>query len=319
MTEQRHASARVPHPDVERVTAQFAEQGVPTYDQIGVLKARAILENVTRIQKPSVRVARVSDILVPGPAGRLPVRIYHPQPSRRLPLVVYLHGGGWCLGGVRVGDRPCRRLAVQAQCVVASVEFRRAPETRFPGPLEDCVAAISWLAAHDDEIEADARRLTMMGDSAGGNLAAAAALVCRDQGSPEITQQVLLYPCLWPARSDRFSSMREQADGPLMTRRELEWFWELYLRGEDDEGDPRAVPLCAEHLSGLAKALIILAELDPLRDEGLAYADRLREAGNEVECIVFPGAAHGFWWMDAEMSQADELTRLLAARLGAPA
>jgi acetyl esterase len=305
-----------PHPDVVRLVAQFRADGVPTYDSVGVLKARAIAENVIRIQAPSPDVASVRDILVAGADGLLPVRVYHPSPDRRLPLVIYFHGGGWVVGSVRAADRPCRRLARAAECVVASLEYRRAPETRFPGPLLDCLAATRWLVAHSDEVGSRADGAVLLGDSAGGNLAAAAALALRNAHEPvELLAQILVYPTLSPARGTRFASYHEFAEGPLMTRRELEWFWDLYLASEADEADPLAAPLASDDLAGLPPATIILAELDPLRDEGLAYADRLRAAGVEASSTVYPGAAHGFWWMDGEMSQASELTEQLAATI----
>ena len=306
-----------PHPDVARLVAQFAADHVPTYDAVGVLKARAIAENVTRSQGPSPAVASVRDILIPGADGLLPVRVYDPDPGRSLPLVIYLHGGGFVLGSVRATDRPCRRLALAAGCVVTSVEYRRAPETKFPGPLLDCVVATRWLAMNAEALGSRPDGITLFGDSAGGNLAAACTLALRDDTEPvNLAAQILLYPTLAPARGSRFGSYREFADGPLMTRRELEWFWDLYLRTEADAHDPLAAPLLAPELSGVPPATIIVAELDPLRDEGLAYATRLQAEGVEVTTTVYPGAAHGFWWMDGEMSQAAELTAQLAAVIG---
>lgn len=304
------------HPDVARVTAQFAAAGVPPYHVLSVRQARGVLENVTRMQAPEVPVARVEDLLVPGAAGQLPARVYHPDPGRSLPLVVYLHGGGWTLGGIREVDRPCRRLAVAGGCVVVAVEYRRSPETKFPGPLEDCVHAVRWLAANTDVVEADAEHVVLLGDSAGGNLVAATTLRLRDEGGPRLAAQILLYPCLAPARTTTFASYRQYADGPLMTRADMEWFWAHYLRSEADEQDPLAAPLLADDVSGLPPALVVVAELDPLRDEGLAYAERLRAAGVPTEYAVYRGAAHGFWWMDGEMRQAGELTAQLVRYLG---
>ena len=302
----------VPHPDVTRLVTRFAELGVPTYDELGVVAARGVLERVTRLQAPAADVAQVRDVLVPGAAGRLPARVYSPHPGQRPPLVVYLHGGGWVLGSVRAADGPCRRLARESGCVVVSLEYRLAPETAFPGPLEDCVAAVRGLHARASELGADPDRLVLVGDSAGGNLVAATTLVLRDTGGPQADAQVLLYPCLWPARDSPYASYAEFADGPLMTRREMVWFWDHYLRDEADGRDPRAAPLAAEDLSGLPPATVVVAELDVLRDEGLAYAARLRDSGVPTTTTVVEGAAHGFWWLDAVMTQADELTTRLA-------
>lgn len=300
------------HPDVGRVTARFAAAGVPQCHTLTVAQARDVLDAVTGMQAPEVPVAQVRDLLVPGAAGRLPARMYHPRPGHRLPLVIYLHGGGWVLGGLRAADRPCRRLAVTADCVVVSIEYRRAPETEFPGPLDDCVCAVSWLAANADALEGDPEQVVLFGDSAGGNLAAATTLRLRDHGGPQVAAQILLYPCLAPARTSTSASYEQFADGPLMTRADLEWFWDHYLRSEDDESDPYAAPLIAEELDGLPPAVVVVAELDPLRDEGLAYAERLRAAGVKTEVTVYRGAAHGFWWMDGEMRQATDLTEQLA-------
>ena len=297
-----------------RLVEQFSSRAVPTYDTLGVLHARAVLEGVTRVQQPAVDVASVRDMLVPGAAGMLPARVYHPDPGRALPLVVYLHGGGWVLGSIRAADRPCRKLARDSGCVVVSLDYRLAPETKFPGPLEDCVAAVSWLRAHAADVGAAPGRLDLVGDSAGGNLVAATTLCLRDRGGVQVDSQVLLYPCLLPERGSPFASYADNADGPLMTRREMAWFWGHYLRTDSDAQDPLAAPLLAD-LHGLPPATVVVCELDVLRDEGLAYADRLREQGVPVETTVYRGAPHGFWWMDAALSQADELTAQLATLL----
>jgi acetyl esterase len=291
--------------------AQFAELGVPTYDQVGVLHARALCDGVTRLQGPPSPVADVRDVLLPGDAGLLPARVYHPRSGEVRTEVLYLHGGGWTLGGIKAADRPCRALAAASGCVVVSLDYRRAPETKFPGPLLDCVAAARALVADPALVGGDTGGIVLLGDSAGGNLAAATALELRAEVGA-VRAQVLLYPSLLPARGTPYASYRRQADGPLMTAREMVWFWDHYLHTAEDGRDPRAAPLLAEDLQGLPPTTIVTAELDPLRDEALAYAERLAVAGVPVETTTYAGAAHGFWWMDAVMSQAGELTEQLA-------
>jgi acetyl esterase len=305
------------HPDVLAVTARFEAAGVRPHHELGVLRAREVLEAVTRLQGDPAPVAAVRDLLVPGADGRLPARLYLPRAGDRpadRPLVIYLHGGGWVLGGVETADRPCRRLALAGDAAVVSVGYRRAPETPFPGPLADCVAAVEWLLAHAGELGGAPGRVVLVGDSAGGNLVAATSAALRDAGIPAPAHQILVYPCLHPAEGSPFASYREQAHGPLMTRAEMAWFWELYAPGT---ADGRAAPLLAEHLAGLPPTTVVVAERDLLRDEALAYVRRLRAAGVPTATTLYRGAAHGFWWMDAAMSQAAELTDQLGALIRA--
>ena len=289
--------------------------GTRPYPAMGVLRSRAVVESSTWMQGDKIAVPGVHDVLVAGPAGRLPARVYHPEPESVLPLVLYFHGGGWVTGSVAVADRPCRALAMAARAVVVSVEYRRAPETPFPGPAEDCFAALSWVATHARELNADATRLVVAGDSAGGNLAAATALMSRDRGGPPIAHQLLMYPCLLPAERSPFQSYRDNADGYMLTREDMEWFWAHYLGSDPDTGSPYAAPLRAPNLRGLPPATIVTAQFDPLRDEGNAYARRLRDNGADVESIEWPGAIHGFFWMAGELVQARELTTHVGAAL----
>jgi len=299
-----------PHPDVVALAKRFSDNNVPTYDTVSVSHARALLEGVTRLQGEPEDVARVEDILIDGEGGQLPARLYHPAPGERRPIVVYFHGGGWTLGSVRSADRPCRALANSSGAAIVSVEYRRAPETKFPGPLRDAVSAVRWVAANAVELGGDGR-LVLLGDSAGGNLAAATSLVLRDEGGPLPDAQVLIYPCLAPASTTDFDSYRDFADGPFMTRRELDWFWDHYLRSPDDALNPLAAPLHAPDLAGLPPTTVVVAELDPLCDEGVAFAQRLQAAGVISQLLTYRGAAHGFWWLGAAMVQARELTESL--------
>lgn len=298
-----------------RLADRFAEAGVLPFDRMSVLEARASVAAGIRLAGEPQPVERVEDVLADGADGRLPVRVYDPAPDERLPLVVYLHGGGWVTGGVEASDAPCRALALRTRCVVASVEYRLSPETKHPGPADDAYAATAWLAEHAGDWGADAERLVVMGESAGGNLAAATTLMARDRGGPHLAAQVLLYPPLVPARGSTFPSMQENAEGHSLTRGGMEWFWDHYLAREEDGRHAYAAPLLADDLSGLPPALVVVAEHDPLRDEGLAYAARLREAGVDCRTVSYDGALHGFFSMSRALSEGREVLHVVAERL----
>jgi acetyl esterase len=303
------------HPEAEALLAAFEAQGVPPFDRMSVLQARASVAAATRVQGPRPDVADVRDLLVPAGQRRLPVRVYHPAPGETRPLLVYLHGGGFVTGSVAVADRACRSLTLAAGCVVVSVEYRLAPETPFPGPLEDAVAAVRWAAGHAPELGGDVGRLVVAGDSAGGALATSVCRVLRDDGGPGVARQVLVYPTLAPVRGRGTPSLERNGEGYSLTRGSLEWFWDHYLVRPEDASDPLAVPLVAPDLAGSPAATVVVAEFDPLLDEGLEYAARLSAAGVEVTVHRVPGVFHGFWWLAGALSQAGELTAWLGAHL----
>jgi acetyl esterase len=305
------------HPEARALLDAFEAQGVPPFDRMSVLQARASVAASTRVQGPRPEVADVRDLLVPAGRGRLPVRVYRPAPGEVRPLLVYLHGGGFVTGSVAVADRACRALALAAACVVVSVEYRLAPETPFPGPLEDAVAAVRWAAAHAGEFGGDAARLVVAGDSAGGALAASAVRVLRDGGAPVVARQLLLYPTLAPVRGRSTPSLERNGTGYSLTRGGLEWFWDHHLSRPEDGADPLAAPLLARDLGGLPPATVVVAEFDPLLDDGVEYAGRLAGAGVDVTLHRVAGAIHGFWWMAGALSQAGELTAWLGAHLRA--
>jgi acetyl esterase len=238
-------------------------------------------------------VAIVKDLEIPGPAGRIPVRVYRPSERAELPVLVYLHGGGWAICSLETHDASCRELANAADCVVVSVDYRLAPEHRFPAAPEDCYAALTWTARNAPSLGADSRRLAIGGDSAGGNLSAVVALMARDREGPRLCHQLLVYPVT--DHSFDTDSYRENADAPILTREIMQGFWGLYLSRAEDGRHPYASPLRAEDLSGLPPAHVITAEYDPLRDEGEAYARRLSAAGVPVEQRRFDGMVHGFF------------------------
>ena len=301
-----------PNPEVRELLEAFETQGVQPFDRMSVLQARASVAAATRIAGPRPEVAEVADLLVDR---RLPVRVVHPEPGKRLPLVVYLHGGGFVAGGVAVADRSCRALALAAGAVVVSVEYRLSPETPFPGPQQDCVQAIRWAAAQAADLGADPDRLVVVGDSAGGALAASAARTLRDSGGPTVAHQVLIYPTLAPPRGRTTPSLVANAEGFAMTTASLDWFWDHHLAGQ--QLTPEAAPLLAADLAGLPPTTVVVAEFDPLRDEGIDYARALEAAGVPVTLHPVPGTIHGFWWMAGVLPEAGELTTWLGAHLRA--
>jgi acetyl esterase len=305
------------NPHAEALLKQMEAQGLPPFEEMSVPQARDVALAFRDLEGDPEEVAEIRDVLAPGPAGQLPVRVYIPHGEGPFPLVVYYHGGGWVIGNVEVVDKPCRALANDARCVVASVEYRLSPESKYPAAPEDCYAATKWLAEHAAELRADPDRLVVAGDSAGGNLAAVVALMARDRGGPRIGFQVLLYPVTGAGVDEGFASYRDNADGYLLTTPSMRWFWDHYLASPDQASEPYASPLQAKDLSGLPPALVLCAEFDPLRDEGLAYAERLREAGVPVTSRLFDGLIHGFFWMGGVLDAAREARVLIAEQVEA--
>ena len=242
---------------------------------------------------PGPQVARVEDRRIPGPEGDITLRVYTPPGDGPFPILVWIHGGGWVIGSLEAADATSRRLALGANCVVASVDYRLAPEAKFPAAAEDCYAATAWVARNASDIGGDGRRIAVGGGSAGGNLAAVVPLMARDRGGPGITFQVLVYPATDRSLSTR--SMEENASGYGLTRDDMAWYWEHYLKDEADASNPYAVPMLAKDLVGLPPALVITAEFDPLRDEGEAYARRLQEAGVPTTYTCDAGMIHIFF------------------------
>jgi acetyl esterase len=257
-------------------------------------------------------IARVENRTIPTPDGPLPVRVYAPQSTRALPVLVYFHGGGWVQGNLDTHDDVCRALANRAECLVISVDYRLAPEHRFPAAVDDCYAATCWAAENADSIGGDPSRIAVGGDSAGGNLAAAVALMARDEGGPELVYQLLIYPVT--EANFETASYRENAEGYGLMRETMIWFWDQYLGSEEDARNPYAAPGQAKDLTGLPPALVITAGYDVLRDEAELYAKRLKEAGGQVELAQYPGLIHGFFGMAPWI---DEARRGLEAAAGA--
>jgi acetyl esterase len=300
---------------LDRLTAVQA----PAPESLPVPLARASFAAMIALGGPPAPVARVETRAIPG---NIMVRVYRPEglapgPS---PALVYFHGGGWVLGGLETVDGPCRRLAAVAKCLIVSVAYRLAPEHRFPIPVEDAFAATRYLAGQAEAFGVDRDRIAVGGDSAGGNLAAAVALLAGQRSGPHLTFQLLFYPVTNHAFDT--PSYREFAEGYLLTRRAMQWYWSHYLPRPEDGDKPAASPLRARHddLRGLPPALVMTAEFDPLRDEGEAYADRLLDAGVRVQTHRQDGLIHGFLQfggiIDRARTALDEGAAALRAALG---
>ncbi len=292
---------------VDRIEAT----GVPPWHALSVESARRVEDEVFTADDRSP-VEFVRNLAIPGPRGEIPLRVYRPD-VEDAPVVVFYHGGGWTLGTLNSIDGVCRELANRANCVVVSVDYRLAPEHPFPAGVDDAVAALDWVAEHAATFGGDPTRLGVAGTSAGGNLAAVVALHAREFDGPTLSHQSLLYPITNHAFDT--VSYDENRDGPLLTRADMEWFWNHYLRSPVDGRNPFASPLRAEDLSNLPPATVVTCGHDPLRDEGIAYAERLDDAGVEVEHDHYPGMTHGFLSLTDDVTTADEAMDSVAESL----
>jgi acetyl esterase len=280
-------------PQARAFLDQMVSLGAPQLRTLSPEDARKAFDMLAQLPglKPEA-VARVEDRLIPGPDAQIPVRLYAPQGRAPFPVLVFFHGGGFVIGSIELYDEFCRALANGAGSIVISVGYRLAPEHKFPAAVEDCYAATKWVAENARAIGGDSTRIAVGGDSAGGNLASVVALMARDKGIVPLVLQLLMYPATDLAHDTL--SAQENANDYFLTRGDMLWFRSLYLRSDADRNNPYASPLRAQDLQGLPPALVITAEYDPLRDEGEAYAARLREAGVTTKCTRYSGMIHGF-------------------------
>lgn len=284
------------------VVASFEARGVPPWHSLSIDSARALEDDLFGGGGPSVE--DVFDVEIPGPSGAVPIRIYRDGTDAAAPAIVFYHGGGWVLGTLDSADDICRELAARTGCLVVSVDYRLAPEHPFPAPLADAVSALEWVAEYGSSIGADADRIGVAGTSAGGNLAAATALYARDSLPISVVQQTLLYPMIDPTLEAE--SVEENADGPFLTRADLRWFWDRYLRHPIDARNPLASVSRAPDLSGLPPATVLTCGHDPLRDEGIAYARSLSDDGVDVTHEHRPSLPHGALSLTDEVETATE-------------
>ncbi|MFZ5737835.1 MAG: alpha/beta hydrolase [Pseudomonadota bacterium] len=302
-------------PDAAAVYRAFQDAGRPAYETLTADEARAYYSAARLVSNPEAReLASVQELAIPGPAGDIPARVYTPKALRQdnglAPALVFFHGGGWVIGDLDTHDVVCRAIADDGQLVVISIDYRLAPEHKFPAAVDDAIAATGWIASHAKKLGIDPERLCVGGDSAGGNISAVVALHARDHGGPLLAGQVLIYPAT--DFSMRHASHSEPETSVLLTHSVIRWFRDHYLSGAQDADDWRASPARAETLAGLPPAFVVTAGADPLRDEGDEYARRLADAGVPVVHRTYPGQFHGFFTMGKLLPQADVVVRQIA-------
>ena len=292
-------------PQARALLERFASSPAPALDSLSVSEARrSYREGRLALAPPPAPMEEARDFFIPGAAGDIKARYYRPlgeDSGATLPAAIYFHGGGWTCGDLDTHDSVCRGIAVHGRCAVIAIDYRMGPEHKFPAAVEDAIAAGKWVSANAGSLQVDASRLAVAGESAGGNLAAVAAIALRDSG-PAVAMQVLVYPVVDQAGDT--DSLRRFARGYSLTVDLLRWYQAQYLRDERDRTDWRASPLLARDHSRLPPAYIVTAGFDPLLDEGKAYADRLEQAGVSVVYECFEGMFHGFLPMGRALAAA---------------
>jgi len=299
-------------PDAAAVFKAFQEAGRPPYETVSPAEARELYLKARVVSNPEPpQLKSVQPLAIPASHGPIPARVYTPLRLREAnglaPCLVFFHGGGWVIGNLDSHDVVCRKLADEGQLIVVSVDYRLAPEHKFLAAVDDAIAATKWIADNAKQLGIDASRLSVGGDSAGGNLAAVVAISARDGNGPAIAGQVLIYPAIDFALTH--SSHSEPETSILLTHSVVRWFRAHYLKGAADIDDWRASPARAKILIGLPPAYVLTAGADPLRDEGDEYAKRLKEAGVPVTYRTFPGQFHGFFTMGKLLQQANVAAR----------
>jgi acetyl esterase/lipase len=285
------------HPKARVIVDQIA--ALPQLPTLTPVEARG---RPVPLEAAPEAVGSVTARTIPGPGGPMAIRIYRPKDALRAALA-YFHGGGWVVGSLESADASCRALANRSRCVVISIDYRLAPETKFPGAVDDAYAAVRWVADNAADLRIDGARIAVGGASAGGNLAAAVALFARDRGGPKIAFQLLTVPVT--ELSSNAGSHREFAEGYGLSAADMEWYGRHYVRTPKDADDPLASVLRAD-LKGMPPAFVITAECDPLRDDGEAYAEKLRKLGVRASYKRYPGMFHGFMSFPRTLPLADE-------------
>ena len=304
-------------PQAQAVIDLVIKSGRPAYNTLSPKDARQLFRETRPASTPTPpEIGAVRNLVAQGPGGPIPLRVYRPAgvaASAALPGLLYFHGGGWVIGDLDTHDVLCRQLTAEAGVTVVNVDYRLAPEHKFPAAADDAWAATRWTVAHASEFGVDAGRLAVGGDSAGGNLAAVVALQARDAGAPIIKLQVLVYPVTDVAAESR--SYQDFSEGYMLTRESMRWFTAHYLAAAGQANDWRVSPLRASSHAGLPPALVVTAGFDPLRDEGVAYAAKLQQAGVLVDYVCYGGMIHGFAGMGKLIETGNRAVSHIAATL----
>jgi acetyl esterase len=280
------------HPQCKAFLDMLAAAGGKPIEQLPVTEARMVAPALIDLSGPEEPVAEVENRTIPGPAGPIAVRVYRPVQEETVPALVFFHGGGFVICNLDTHDRPCRSLANASGCTVIAVDYRLAPEHKYPAAVEDAYAATQYISEHAAEFGIDPNRIAVGGDSAGGNLATVVSFLSRDRGGPQLKFQLLIYPVVDFA--DNSPSMQQYSKDHFLTRESMDWFTESYLPSREAGLEPSASPLNATDFRGLPPAMIITAECDPLRDQGEAYARKLQSADVPVELKRYEGMIHPF-------------------------
>lgn len=300
-------------PQVKAFLHSLKEMNLPPRQLLSVEEKRQQLASYLALQGEERYVAMIKNVKIPVKDGEIWVRIYTPEGDGPFPIFIYLHGGGWVIGDLEIGNTLCRNIANLSGCIVVSVDYRLSPEYKFPIPVDDCFAAVEWVEKNAAKFNGDPSKIAIGGDSAGGNLAAAVSLIARDRGSPSIKYQVLIYPVTNLDFNTR--SYIENGEGYVLTRDSMIWYAQQYLNSEKEMQNVQVAPFLAENLEGLPPALILTAQYDPLKDDGASYASRLIQAGVNVEYKYYSGMIHGFLWMTGIIDEGKKAVQLIANRL----
>lgn len=302
-------------PQIEALLKELQRRGIPPVHTLSPAEARNTRNAVfMEFGGPPTPLPRVEDIMIPGPGAMIPARVYVPQGQEPFPVLVYFHGGGWVVGNLDTHDSVCRSLARATPCLVVSVDYRLAPEYRFPAAVEDAYAATWWIAQQAGRLQGDSGRVAVGGDSAGGNLATVVCHLSRDRGGPDLRYQLLIYPVTNLASFDTHS-YRRHGQGYILTRDAMVYYRSHYLAAEADGRNPLASPLLAPDLSHLPPAFVLTAEYDVLTDEGKAYALGMKQAGVPVRELCVEGAIHAFFSLSGVLDLAREAVNTTAATL----